>query len=67
MNKNSYFECKRCFYKCYQKGDIQKHLDKKKLCNRTLESYKYNEHELRNLSLIRLYLHLCTFKTPINF
>ena len=58
MNKNSYFECKRCFYKCYQKGDIQKHLDKKKLCNRILESYKYNELELKDLSLQRIYVKL---------
>lgn len=56
MDKKSYFECKRCFYKCYQKGDILKHLTKKKLCNRTIESFNYSDAELKNLSLVRIYL-----------
>ena len=29
MDNNSYYECKRCFYKSYQKNDMKKHLDKK--------------------------------------
>lgn len=56
MDKKSYFECKRCFYKCYQKGDIVKHLNKKKICNRFTESFNYSDSELRDLSLKRIYL-----------
>jgi hypothetical protein len=51
-----YYECKRCFYKSYQKSDIKKHLDKKKICDRKLESYKYKDEELTNLSLERNYV-----------
>ena len=51
---NSYYECKRCFHKFYQKNDMKKHLDKKKICSRTFESYKYNDEELYDLSLERI-------------
>ena len=51
----SYFECKRCFYKCCQKVDIVRHLDKKVLCTRIVESYKYSDSELHPLSLVRIY------------
>ena len=51
----SYFECKRCFYKTNIKANINKHLDIKILCDRTLESFKYNDDELRSLSLVRIY------------
>jgi hypothetical protein len=52
---NSYYECKRCFYKSYQKNDMKKHLEKKNLCERKVESYKYNNEDLYNLSLERNY------------
>lgn len=55
MNK-SYFECKRCFIKFYQKIDITRHLDKKHLCTRVVESYKYNNDEIRELSFNRIYI-----------
>ena len=51
---NSYYECKRCFHKFYQKNDMKKHLYKKKLCLRTFESFKYKDEELYNLSLERI-------------
>jgi hypothetical protein len=56
MDSNkSYFECKRCFYKTNIKTNMNKHLDIKILCDRKLESFKYKDDELRNLSLIRIY------------
>jgi len=51
----SYYECKRCFYQCYQKNDMIKHLNKKKLCIRLFESFKYSDEDLYNLSIIRIY------------
>lgn len=55
MNRNSYYECKRCFYKCYQKKDMTKHLNKKILCDRILESFSYCDSELKDMSLKRIY------------
>lgn len=49
----SYYECKRCFFKFYQKNDMKRHINKKKLCIRTIESYKICEDKLVELSLIR--------------
>ena len=46
-----YYECKRCFYKCVKICDMKNHLNRKKICNRILESYKYNEDDIYNLSL----------------
>jgi hypothetical protein len=51
---NSFYECKRCFHRFYQKNDMNKHLNKKKICIRVIESYKYEEEELYNLSLKRI-------------
>jgi len=51
----SYYECKRCFFKAYQKNTMKKHLEKIKSCSRTFESYKYSDNELYDLSLIRIY------------
>jgi hypothetical protein len=55
---DSYYECKRCYYKFYQKNDIIRHLNKKKICIRILESFENykneNENELYELSLIRI-------------
>ena len=50
---DKYFECKRCFYKTLKKCDIVAHLQRVKPCIRKEESYKYNEDDLHNLSLIR--------------
>ena len=51
----SYYECKRCFYKCNQKNDMVKHLNVKKICSKSIESFKYGDkdEELYNLSLIK--------------
>jgi len=54
-NTKSYYECKRCFYKCNQKNDMKRHINKKNICERNSESYKYNESELKDLSLTRIY------------
>lgn len=57
-NKNikSYFECKKCFHKFYQLIDIQRHLNKKKSCIRTLESFKFKDEDLEKISLERIYI-----------
>lgn len=52
---SSYYECKRCFYKCYQKGDMLKHLNVKILCDRIVESFNYCDNELKDISLRRIY------------
>jgi hypothetical protein len=55
MNKEkSYYECKRCFIKFYQKNDMKRHLDKKHKCTRILESFKYDDKNIYNLSLERV-------------
>jgi hypothetical protein len=51
MEYKSYYECKRCFHKFTQKIDIKRHLDNKKLCTRTVESFTYKDEELYSLSL----------------
>ena len=51
----SYLECKRCSHRFSKKSDMLRHLDKKNLCVRNVESYKYNDEDLNNLSLIRIY------------
>lgn len=53
-DKKSYYECKSCSFICYQKNTMKGHLDKLKKCDRNLDSYKYNESDLYNLSLIRI-------------
>lgn len=51
----SYYECKRCFYICYQKNDMIKHLKKKKICERTLKSFlQYKEEDIYDKSLIQI-------------
>ena len=52
---NSYYECKRCFYKCYKLIDIKNHLNKKTICKRELKSFDYDETKLSELSLVRHY------------
>lgn len=52
---NSYYECKRCFYKCYQKNHMKNHLNKKKICEKKFEAYKYSDNDLMEMSLIRQY------------
>lgn len=52
--EKSYFECKRCFHKFYNLHDIMRHINKKKLCIRAFESFKYNDDELEKLSLERV-------------
>ena len=51
---NSYYECKRCFYKCYQRNDMIKHLNRKKICIRVIDSYNYQDNDLYDISLIRV-------------
>lgn len=52
---NSYYECKRCLYTCYQKNHMKNHLNKKKICEKNFDAYKYTEDDLVKMSLIRQY------------
>jgi len=54
-DKKSYYECKRCFFKCYQKNTMKKHLERVKICERTLDSFQYEDEDLYELSLTRIY------------
>lgn len=47
-----YYECKRCNYVTTKKCDITRHLNRKIICIRNVNSYKYNDDELVKLSLI---------------
>lgn len=48
----SYYECKRCNHKFKFKNDIRRHIDRSVKCTRTVESYKFTDEELYNMSLI---------------
>ena len=50
---SSYYLCKRCFHKFSQKNDIVRHMSKKKVCDRSIESYYLDENKLDELSLIK--------------
>lgn len=47
----SYYECKRCNQRFNKNSDMKKHLERKKKCPRNIESYKYTEDEINNISL----------------
>jgi hypothetical protein len=46
------YQCKRCNYITNRYSNIVKHLNIKKQCNRTLESYNYSNDQLLILSLL---------------
>jgi uncharacterized Zn-finger protein len=48
------YECKRCFHKTKQKIEMIRHLNKKNICTRSIESYKYNDDDLTELSLVNI-------------
>ena len=47
----SYYECKRCSYISKQKIDMFRHINRKVKCIRNLDSYKYTDDEINNLSI----------------
>lgn len=47
------YECKRCFYKCKQRGDMMKHLNRKKKCIKDPSVYTIDDEELYKMSLIK--------------
>lgn len=49
------YKCKRCLYSTKYFSDIKRHLTKKKLCSKNLESYNYTDEELLKLSMIPYY------------
>lgn len=44
--------CKRCNYKCSIQTDIIKHMKKKNICPKSLESYTFSEDQISVLSLL---------------
>ena len=46
------FQCYRCFYYCKNKKDMKKHLTRKNMCGRKVESYNYEEDKIEYLSLL---------------
>jgi hypothetical protein len=51
MSKN--FICKRCYYSTDKRSAMVMHLNRQKLCNKSIESYKYSDEEIYNLSLTK--------------
>jgi len=52
---DSYFECKRCSYKCNQKVNMIRHFNRKNLCIKKNEVINYDNNELYKKSLERIY------------
>lgn len=50
----TYYECKRCEHRTKQKNEMFRHLNRKKKCVRTINSYKYDDNEINELSLIKI-------------
>ena len=48
------YQCYRCFYFCKNKKDMKKHLERKKQCTRSIESYQFKEENLTDLSYMKL-------------
>jgi len=48
----SYYECLRCKYKSLRNSDMKRHLERKVKCARNIESIKYNDEEIYNLSMV---------------
>jgi len=48
----SYYQCARCDYITKRNSDMSRHLARTKKCPRNLNSYKYTEEDIENLSLI---------------
>lgn len=46
------YQCYRCFYYCKNKKDMKKHLIRKNICVRKMESYHFEESKLEELSLL---------------
>ena len=47
----SYYQCKRCMHTTKQKIEMQRHLNRKVKCIRTLESYKFTDEQIIEFSL----------------
>ena len=52
---DSYYECKRCLYKCKQKNDMKRHLNKKKKCE-NINDCNLNDNDIEKISLVKIYL-----------
>lgn len=50
---NNIYECISCKYNTNRKSNMILHLNKKKKCNRTLESFNYSDKEIYDLSIIK--------------
>lgn len=51
----SYYECYICSHKTKQKIEIVRHLSRKIKCERSIDSYKYSDDEVKTLSLEKKY------------
>lgn len=56
------YQCKRCNYTTNRFSNLVKHLNIKKQCNRTLESYKYSNDQIIILSLLPYFENIHTIK-----
>jgi hypothetical protein len=63
----SYYECKRCKHKTKQKIEMQRHLQRKMKCLRELDSYKYSDEDLYNLSMEKIKLDKTSNKSETEF
>jgi len=50
-NGKLYYQCRRCFYNTSKKTDMKRHLLKKNKCNRLIESYKFKDTEIEEISM----------------
>ena len=47
------YQCYRCFYHSINKRDMKKHLIRKNICGRKLESYNFDENKIEELTLLK--------------
>jgi hypothetical protein len=46
-----YYECASCNYRARRNSDMVRHLSRKVKCPKNIDSYKYNDEEIHNMSL----------------
>ena len=56
------YQCKRCNYKTNRFSNLLKHINIKKQCDRTIESYKYSNDQILILSLLPYFGNICMIK-----
>jgi hypothetical protein len=56
------YDCYRCFYKTNQYANIIRHINKKKQCSKTIDSYKYSDDQILILSILPHYSNKVSIK-----